>query len=234
MPPAEPLIWAQRDASLGMNNRQNALLLAENQSEELYNIDLTIPGKRTIRKGSVLIGNDVSNADVVCLSTMQSSGGDQLFMAEGANIRNWLGSGNWSSAVAGITLTGEDVCICPGKESGLSPDDVVIVQDGTANAFRIDQAGNVQDLGSTAGTGSDSPPKSTVMIWYGNRFWVLKNDMLYFSDAYDDDYSSCWDTVTNNFRVPVGDERALSYTRDLGMIVGGRKRGRQTGEHKNR
>lgn len=56
MIPVEPVIWAQRDASLGQNSRQNGLLLAENQSEELYNIDISIPGKRLLRKGSVLIG----------------------------------------------------------------------------------------------------------------------------------------------------------------------------------
>lgn len=56
LPPVEPVIWVQRDASLGQNSRQNGLLLAENQSEELYNIDLTTPGKRAMRLGSVLIG----------------------------------------------------------------------------------------------------------------------------------------------------------------------------------
>jgi len=78
-------------------------------------------------------------------------------------------------------------------------------------------------VSSTAGTGSDSPPKSTVMCWYSNRLWVLKNDLLYFSDAYASDYATAFDTVTNAFRLPVGKEMFMAATRDLGIIVGGQQ-----------
>ena len=89
------------------------------------------------------------------------------------------------------------------------------------NWFRIDSDGNAQDLGNTAGTGSDSPPDSDVGAWYANRVWVLKDDLFYFSDAYDSDYSSAFDTVSGSFRVPVGAERAVVPTRDTGMIIFG-------------
>jgi hypothetical protein len=209
----EPLIWAQRDASLGQNSRQNALVLAENQSEELYNIDISTPGKRQMRKGSVLIGDDVGNADVVALFSADT----KLVMVEGVNVRLWTGTGNWGSPIY-TSVSGEDVGIAYGKESGVAPDDIIIFQDGVNNAQRALLDGTIQDLGDT----NTSPPKTTVMTWYGNRFWTLLNDQLCFSDAYDSDYSDSFDRSTNYYRTTVGPERALSYTRDLGMIIGGK------------
>ena len=92
------------------------------------------------------------------------------------------------------------------KESG-SPDDVVIFR--TMPTILLgDSAGNLQDLGSTL-AGSDSPPKSTVMAWYGNRLWVLNNDQLYYSDAYAADYAVAFDTVST-VSCPVG-EKEKSY-----------------------
>ena len=218
----EPRATVSRyDLSGGENTRIHRKNLVENQGEEVTNVDISVPGKITKRKGSQLIGNDVSDSSVVALHNFAIQGDtDQLIMAEGTNIRKWEGSGNWSSALY-ASISGTDVGIISAKESGLSPDDIIIVQDGTNNAQRIDSAGNVQDLGSTTGAGA-SPPLSTVMGWYGNRVWVLKNEQLYFSDAYDDDYSSCFDTVTNWYRIPVGEERALVSTRDLGIVVFGK------------
>jgi hypothetical protein len=111
------------------------------------------------------------------------------------------------------------------KESGLTPDDIVIVQNGTDNPkrFHKDSAGTwaIQDLGTATGA-SGSPVKTTVMGWYGNRVWLLKNDLLYFADAYDADYSTAFDTVTNIFRIPVGEERCIIPLRDKGMLIGGK------------
>ncbi len=42
--------------------------------------------------------------------------------------------------------------------------------------------------------GATSPPITTVMEWYGNRIWCLKNDLLYWSDAYDSDYSTAFNS----------------------------------------
>jgi len=139
-------------------------------------------------------------------------------MYEGTSIHKWTGSGNWTALKTNFSSATE-VGMISAKESGLSPDDVVIIQNGVDNAFRLDSAGNFQDLGSTSGTGNDSPPKSTVMCWYGNRVWILKDTLLYFSDAYPADYSTAFDTVSGSFRIPVGDERGLAPTRDMGIVV---------------
>jgi hypothetical protein len=116
------------------------------------------------------------------------------------------------------SVVGTDVSITQGKESGLAPDDIVIVQDGTSNARRIDYAGNIQDLGDTG----NSPPKTTVMAWYGNRFWGLLNDLAYYSDAYDSDYSGAFDRTSNWYRVQVGTERAIIPPIELGLVFAGR------------
>jgi hypothetical protein len=213
----------RRDLSGGINSRQHGSVIGDNQSTVLYNVDLGTAGQSSKRPGSVLIGNDVGNSTVLGLHNFEIQGEtDQLLMYEGTSVYKWTGAGNWTALKADFTASTE-VGMCSGKESGLAPDDVVIIQNGVDNAFRLDSDGNFQDLGNTAGTASDSPPSSTVMAWYGNRFWVLKNDQLYFSDAYSDDYSDCWDTVSNVFRIPVGEERGIVPTRDTGMIIMGRE-----------
>lgn len=212
-----------KDASGGINSRVNVADIADNQFATLYNADIGTPGKVIVRPGSVLIGNDVGAATPLCLHNYEIQGGtDQLLMYEDTDVHKWEGSGNWASLKSNFTAGATDVGMCSVKESGLSPDDVVIVQNLVDNAFRVDSSGNWQDLGSTAGTGSDSPPKSTVMCWYANRLWILKDDLLYPSDAYPADFSVAFDTGSS-FRVPVGVERALIPTRDTGIVIMGKK-----------
>lgn len=220
-PDDAPLPIIRRDLSGGVNSRQHGSLIEENQATVLYNADIGTGGESSKRPGSVLIGNDVSNDSIIGLHNFIIQGAtDQLLAYEDTTLWNWLGSGNLTSLKSDFT-TSTEVGMISAKESGLSPDDIVIIQNGVDNAFRLDYAGNFQDLGSTAGTGSDSPPKSTVMCWYGNRVWVLLNDLLYFSDAYSADYSTAFDTVSNSYRLPVGQERGLVSTRDTGIVVMG-------------
>ncbi|HNX03697.1 MAG TPA: hypothetical protein PKM71_08535, partial [Candidatus Cloacimonas sp.] len=220
-PDDAPLFVVRRDLSGGVNSRQNGSLIGETQATALYNADIGTGGESSKRPGSVLIGNDVGNDSIIGLHNFIIQGAtDQLLAYEDTTLWNWLGSGNWTSLKADFT-TSTEVGIISAKESGLAPDDIAIIQNGVNNAFRLDAAGNFQDLGSTSGTGSDSPPKSTVMCWYGNIVWVLLNDLLYFSDAYSADYSTAFDTVSNSFRLPVGAERGLVATRDTGIVVMG-------------
>jgi len=220
----QPLFIETRDLSGGVNTRMYGAVLPDTQAIVLTNIDLSIPGERSKRVGSVLIGNDLGASSILKLHNYFIQGAtDQFLSYQGTTLSKWTGTGNWVTIKDDFVAPSDEsqVGIVSGKESGLAPDDVVFVYIDNNNWFRIDSDGNAQDLGTTAGTGSDSPPLSPVGTWYGNRFWVLKNDILYFSDAYDDDYSSCFDTVTNAFRVPVGTERGLVATRDLGIVVMG-------------
>jgi hypothetical protein len=211
----------RRDLSGGINNRQSGSLIGETQASVLYNVDIGVIGQASKRPGSVLAGDDMADNTILGLCNFQIQGGtDQLLAYEGTKVWSWIGSGTWTDL--GRTFsTATEVGFCLAKESGLAPDDVVIIQNNVDNAQRLDVNGNFQDLGSTAGTGSDSPPKSTVMCWYGNRVWVLVNDQLYYSDAYPADYATAYDTVANVFRVPVGKEMGLCSTRDTGIVVMG-------------
>ncbi len=211
----------RQDMSGGQNTRQQAEIIKENQAVGLTNVDITIPGQRQKRAGSILIGNDLGANQFEALHNFVIQGAtDQLLGYESTNIRKWTGSGSWSAAIkSNFTASQTDIGIVSGKESGLTPDDIVIVQNGTDNAFRIDAAGNVQDLGDT----NTSPPKSTVGAWFANRFWYLINDLFSYSDAYDSDYSGAFDRAANTYRIPVGEERFIAPTRDLGMIIGGQQ-----------
>lgn len=215
----------RRDVSSGMNSRVHASELPENQVANITNGDISDPGKMKKAPGSVLIGSDVSNSSVVALHDYQRQGyTDQLMSVDGTYLRASEGEAAQTDVKTDFTAS-DDVGIISVKESGLTPDDVIIVQNGTDNPFRFHKDSSdtwgTQDLGSTAGTGTDSPPKSTVMAWYGNRLWVLKNDLLYFSSAYPADYSSAFDTVSDSFRIPVGEERGLVSVRDTGLVVMG-------------
>ena len=219
----QPFYLIRRDASGGQNTRQHATMIGENQFEKLQNIDLNIFGERVRRRGSTLIGDDVGADSIVALHNYIRQGyNDVLLMVEDTNLQESEAEADWAVVKSDFTAD-DDVGIVQAKESSLTPNDVVFVNVGDSNWFRLhkDSTGSwdEQDLGNTAGTGSDSPPQSTVGTWYRNRFWVLKNDQLYFSDAYDDDYSNCFDTVSNVFRIPVGEERGIAITRDTGMVV---------------
>jgi hypothetical protein len=226
LPDDQRLVSIKRDISGGINTRMHASQLAPNQAEELTNIDIGTMGKRQKRKGSVLIGNDVGDNTVVALHDYQRQGyTDNLLMLENTTLWASEAEANWAEVKNDFTANA-DVGIVAVKESGLTPDDVAMVNVGGSNWFRFHKASNdvwaEQDLGNTAGTGSDSPPASTVGAWYGNRFWVLKNDLLYFSNAYSADYSTAFDTVSDNFRIPVGEERGIIPTRTKGMIIMGK------------
>lgn len=221
----QPMMSNIRDISGGINSRVHATQIGQTQIAACYGADISIPGRSKKAPGSTLVGSDVSNSSVVALCNYVRQGyTDTLALYEGTNLREWTGSGNTSAAIkSDFTASQEDVGILACKESGLTPDDIIIVQNGTDNAFRFQkdssEAWQTQDLGNT----NNSPPLTTVMCWNANRVWALKNDLLYFSDAYDSDYSSSFDRTTNAFRIPVGIERSLIATRDMGIIVMGDK-----------
>jgi hypothetical protein len=95
--------------------------------------------------------------------------------------------------------------------------DVVIIQNGIDNAFRMKQDYTFQHL-STANT---SPPKTRAMIYYRDRLWCLKDNKLYYSGAVPVDYNATFNQASNYYNIPVGTERALVGTRDYGLIVFG-------------
>ena len=215
-----PLV--RRDMSGGQNTRVQANNIQEKQAVGLLNVDVTTPGQRQKRPGSVLIGNDLGSTQFEALHNFVIQGEvDQLVGYTGNEVRAWIGTGNWSAAYKDDFTSGlTDIGIISAKQSGIgSPDDIILVSNGTDNVFSFDADGTATDLGDT----NTSPFKSTVMGWYNNRVWSLKNDLLAYSDAYPADYSVAFNRSTNTYRVPVGEERFLITTRDLGIVVGGQQ-----------
>ena len=209
---------SRNDFSGGNNTRQQAQVITEKQVEQVENWDMSIPGQLTKLPGSSLIADDVGSASPAALYNFEVQGYTaQLVMAETTNLWKWTGTGNWASLKTGLT-TSTDYGMVMVKESGESPDDVLIVQNGLDSPRRYLNAGTEEDLL----TGATSPPKSTVMGWYGNRLWILKDDLLYYSDAYPATYSTAF-AANHVFRIPVGEERKLLCTRDSGMVVMGKK-----------
>lgn len=213
----------RRDLSGGVNTRAYEEEIGENQATQLDNCDIVTPGQVSKRPGSVLIGNDLGSSSIVALHNYEIQGDtDQLLCYEDNDLNKSEEEGNWTQLKGDFAASQTDVGMINAKMSGISPDDIAIVQNDSDNAFAIKSDGTALDLGNTAGTGSDSPPITTVMAWYGNRVWCLKNDLLYFSASYSADYSSAFDTVSDVYRVPVGEERGIAPTRDTGMVIMGK------------
>lgn len=211
------------DVSGGVNTRVQASKITDTQATSLNNVEITTPGQRSKRLGYAVVANDVSNYPMRDIGNyVRQSLQDYLVLSNASNIYSWKYNdatltdiGNTANTTyASTTLM---------KESGLTPDDVIMYQNGTDNAQRIhiDGSGTVdiQDLADT----NNSPPKTLVNAWYNNRWWALLDDKLYFSDAYDTDYSGAFDRTTNWYRMNVGEERALIATRDLGIVALGRE-----------
>jgi hypothetical protein len=218
----QPLYGIYKDFSGGINTRVYARDVLANQAVTLDNWDISTPAALVKAPGSVLVGSLASlGHSVVGMHNFSIQGGtDQLLQYHNDKLYKWTGTGNWvlistASLFSGATNVG----FCQAKMSGISPDDIAIFYNGRNNVMALKSTGELLDLAD----GSTSPPLTDVMCWYANRVWGLKNDLLYFSDAYDSDYSTSFDRTTNSFRIPVGAERGLVPTRDMGIVVLGEK-----------
>ena len=206
------------DYSGGENTRQHASKILPNQAEIIENWDIGVPGQIRKIPGLTLIEDLGSDAGTGLFGYDPDGGTNLLVATHGAKLETWPGSGTFTERKINFT-TGLLTKIIKAGESGEG--DVFLVGNGTDNWFRFepDDLNTQQDLGSTAGTGSDSPPKSTVGLYYRNRAWILKSNLLYFSDAYPADYAVAFDTASQAFRMPVGTEKALVGLRDLGILI---------------
>lgn len=214
------LFVVRRDLSGGQNNRQHPSFIAENQADTLTNVDLTVQGERRRRPGLTLI-EDLGSLAITGLFGYDPQGNTaNLLATHGTKLQRWTGSGSFADVTITMT-TSLPTTMIKAFKTGVG--DCVMIGNGTDNWQEMSPAYAVTDLGSTSGTGSDSPPKSTVATFYRNRMWILKNDLLYFSSASPSNYATAFDTVTNYYRIPVGAERALAGTRDYGLIVVGKE-----------
>lgn len=101
--------------------------------------------------------------------------------------------------------------------SAFSSGDILFIGNGTDDWFQMNQDYTFADLRNI----NTSPPLSNVGYYYRSRLWVLKQNKLYWSDAFAGDYSVAFDRTSNQFNVPVGAEQAIIAIRDLGLICFG-------------
>lgn len=214
------LFFVRRDISGGSNTRQHPSVIKDNEGQLLQNVNLEIPGEASRIPGLTLI-EDLSNSAITGMANYDPQQNTaNLLVTEGVNLKRWTGSGTFSTVSTAFT-TGLNTKIVKAYKSGVG--DVALIGNGTDAWYEMTPGYSISSLGTTAGTGSDSPPKSTVATFYRNRFWILIGDLLYYSDASPSDYSTAFDTVAQAYRVPVGEERALWGTRDLGLLVCGKE-----------
>jgi hypothetical protein len=213
--PQLPII--RRDISGGMNNRQHGTIIKENQVESLVNGSIDIPGQSEKRLGADLVKDLGDNEAGVALFGYEPSGGTNLLVAVHGNELET------SSDLDTFTTQKND--FTPGAtriyrvgESGEG--DVFVVKMAANNWFRFepDTLGTQQDLGDT----NTSPPLSDVACYFRNRWWILKSNLLYFSDAFPADYSAAFNRTFNAYNIPSGLEQALVPLRDVGIVCLGR------------
>lgn len=208
----QPLYITRKLHSGGQNTRAEAGSIGEDQYTVLYNADIGVPGKLDKRPGIAMIANDTGTRTMALKAYYPTGGTPAIYRVEGVNVRKWTGSGNWSASLGTVT-TGLDSTIIQGGESG--ENEVLFLQNGTDNPQRIQSADTFQDLGS----GATSPPKSLINLFFRNRWWILKNGFLYYSDAFSTDYSTAF-SASNGFRFSgYGDDKGLISVRDTELII---------------
>lgn len=213
MAPDDRRLFIRRaDITGGINNRQHPSIIGENMAQSLANVDLSVPGERSMRPGLTLI-EDLGSNSILGMANYDPQGGTaNLLVTEGTNLKRWIGSGSFASVYTSLT-TGLATTIIQTYKSGTG--DVALVSNGTDNVLQMDSSYATSDLGDT----NTSCPKTTVLTTYRNRVWALKSELLYFSD----NSTVTFDRTTNNYRIPCGEERALLGTRDLGLLIVGKQ-----------
>ena len=199
----EPLYITRKNLSGGQNDRLGSDIIDESTLTVAYNVDLGVPGKLDKRPGIDLIANETGAATKALRAYYPTGAAARLYRVEATNVLKWTGSGNWSAALTSALTTGLDTTLIQGGESG--ENEVIFLQNGTDNPQRINSSDTFQDLGATA----TSPPKSLFNLYVNNRWWVLKNGFLYYSDAFSADYSGAFNAA-NGFRFSgYGDDKGL-------------------------
>lgn len=206
---SQPLYISRKSFSGGQNDRIEAARIGEDEAEVLTNVDISVPGHTDKRPGITLIANDTGTRTYALQSYYPTGGTAAIYRIEGTNTRKWTGSGNWSANLQTLT-TSVDTSIIQGGESG--ENEVLFFNNGTDNPYRCNSSDTFQDLGA----GATSPPKSTKQVFFNNRWWILLNGFLYYSDAFSTDYSSAF-AAANGFRFSgYGGDRGLFVVRDVG------------------
>ena len=217
-----PIFKTVKDISGGVNNRQQGSIISDGQVTVLTNVDIGVLGESKKRPGLTLVedlGDDVGTG---IFGFMPVGGTDLLIATHNQKLETYPGSSTFTERKTDFTAGTVTTMLKAGEEG---EGDVLLVYVKGNNWFRFTEenlagTGSPDDLGNTTGT-SDSPPDSGVATLYRQRFWILKNNLLYWSTIFPTDFSTAFNTVANAYQVDVGTERALISIREQGIIVMG-------------
>ena len=206
----------RRDISGGMNNRQHGLVIRENQVESLTNGTIEIPGMSTKRKGIGLVQDLGDNEAGTGAFGFEPNGQtNELIVTHGDELEGettpTVGGGSFDTHKSDF-VAGTRVNMLKVGESGEG--DVLMVYMTGNNWFRMTYGHSFQDLGDT----NTSPPLTHVACYFRNRFWVMKDNELFWPDAFPADFSAAFDRTTNAYNIPCGTEQALIPVRDQGIV----------------
>jgi hypothetical protein len=227
MPDDAPLYKVVRDLSGGMNSRQGEQIIKENEATVLQNVELNVAGERSVRLGMTRIDSTYpatagAGLGLFGFEPESSSAGTNVILTmlspsagTSASIWRYKGSGALSACANASGWTALRTTMVKALESDEA--EVVIIQNGTDNAFRMTEAFAFENLGDT----NTSPPKTKVMNYYRDRLFCLLDNKLYWSEAVTSAYSAAFDRANDYYNIPVGIERALMGTRDYGLVTFG-------------
>lgn len=215
MPSDDPqLTLYRRSLSAGMNNRSEGSNIGDEQAILLENVDIGVRGQTSKRPGLTEVDDRGATPGSAIYGFEPSNATNELIAVHAGVLSGWQGTGTFTDHKNDF-VGGSNVTLLKAGEQG--EDDVLLVYIDGNNWFRMTRAHVFQDLGNTSGTASDSPPLSPVALFFRNRLWVLKDNLLSYSDPFPSDYSTAFNTA-DAYRIPVGEERALIAIRDLGII----------------
>lgn len=206
----------RRSISGGMNNRQEGTVIGETQVTNLINVDIDVDGSSKKRKGTALLEDLGNDAGTGLFGFHPDGDANSLIATHGQKLENLDSplSGSFAEDKTNYT-SGKQFRFTKIFKSGTG--DVLMASNGTDNVFEYDPSDYTSptDLGDT----NTSPPKTQVIATFRNRYWALKSNLLYYSDASPSDYSTAFDRTNNAYRVPVGTDRAASADNEISSAI---------------
>ena len=112
-----PIVIPRQDFSGGANTRVHPINLPEKQAEQLVNIDISIPGQVTKRRGIDLVEDLGNDAGTGALGFDPDGGSNVLVVTHGTKLETWTGAGVFTERKTNFT-TGLQTAIIKGGESG--------------------------------------------------------------------------------------------------------------------
>ena len=207
---ADKLTITRKNIASGINNRQHASIIKEDQVENLINADIIIPGLAVKRAGTNLI-EDLSDEGQGGFGWEPVAGTNEIIFNHGASLSGSTDASSFTEHKDDFTADLPTYYLKVTTSDGSSR---LIVQNLTDNPFEMDTDHVFTELSD-----ADGPVKTSANAFYRNRWWTLKDEQLAFSDAAPASYQGAFGNL--DYTIPVGDEVAIIPVRNEGLFIVG-------------